>query len=402
MILDGRGELVWFQPLAPSFSNLQVQTYRGEPVLTWWQGKFMAAGFGQGVGVVADRSYRQVATVKAGNGLAVDLHELVLTPEGSALITAVDTVPADLRPVGGPAAVTAYTGVVQEVDVATGKVLFQWRSIDHVPVDESHATPDTGTFDYFHVNSIDIDPEDGNLLVSARNTWTVYKLDRSSGAVVWRLGGKRSDFSMGPGAGFAWQHDARAQGRGVVTIFDDGASPAVETHSRAIWLTLDEAARTARLEKAFTHPARLVAENQGSLRVLADGDPIVGWGSEPYFSHFDSRGGLLRDGRMPTNLESYRAFRSPWAGASTGVPDIATETDNVGGAAVYVSWNGATDVSTWQVWTGTDPSALQESGSVPKGGFETALTVHQKGPFVAVRALDANGTTLATSKVVHL
>jgi hypothetical protein len=219
---------------------------------------------------------------------------------------------------------------------------------------------------------------------------------------MWRLGGKRSDFAMGPGTTFAWQHDARAHGGGVLTLFDDGAAPEVEPQSRALLLAVDEKARTVNLTRAFTHPARLVSESQGNFQLLADGGALVGWGSEPYFSHFDRAGVLVRDGRMPTNIESYRAFRSPWSGTPSGVPDIATEGDATGGAAVYVSWNGATEVRSWQVMTGNSPASLADSGSVPRGGFETAITVHPRGPYLAVRALDATGNVLATSKVVRL
>jgi hypothetical protein len=402
LVLDGRGEVVWFQPLAPAFSNFQVQSYRGRPVLTWWQGAFNPAGFGEGTAVVADTRYDRVATVQAGNGLKADLHEFVLTPDGTALITAWGQAAADLRPVGGPADGSVYFGEAQEIDVATGKLTFAWRSTDHVGVDETYASVASGPFDYFHINSITVDPDDGNLVISARNTWAVYKVDRATGAVVWRLGGRRSDFALGPGASFAWQHDARPRGRGLLTVFDDGASPTVQPQSRALVLALDPTGRTARLAQAFAHPARLLADNQGNLQLLPDGGALVGWGSEPYFSHFSADGALLRDGRMPTNMESYRAFRAPWSARPAGAPDIATETDDVGGVAVYVSWNGATDVATWQVLSGTAPTSLTEAGAVPKVGFETAITVHPTGPYVAVRGLDARGNALGTSRAVRL
>jgi hypothetical protein len=105
---------------------------------------------------------------------------------------------------------------------------------------------------------------------------------------------------------------------------------------------------------------------------------------------------------MPTNVESYRAFRSPWSATPSGVPDVATEGDSVGGGAVYVSWNGATEVRMWQVVSGADPNSLEPIGSVPKGGFETAITVHPNGRYLAVRGLDENGTVLGTSNVVTL
>jgi hypothetical protein len=89
-------------------------------------------------------------------------------------------------------------------------VLFEWHSLDHVGLDESYKDlPEEagGTFDYFHINSIEVD-HDSNLLVSARNTFTVYKIDRRSGEIIWRLGGKKSDFEMGPGTWMRYQHDA--------------------------------------------------------------------------------------------------------------------------------------------------------------------------------------------------
>src|SRR5262249_52472492 len=151
-------------------------------------------------------------------------------------------------------------------------------------------------FDYFHVNAIDLDA-DGNLLVSARNTWAVYKLDRSSGKVLWRLGGKKSDFAMGPGTQFAWQHDARHQGAGdrLISLFDDGAKPAVHKQSRGIILALDHARRTATLQREFTHNPPLLAWALGSVQVLGNGNVLVGWGTAPYFSEYSANGKLLFD-----------------------------------------------------------------------------------------------------------
>src|SRR5262249_29957762 len=137
MILNGRGELTWFQPLQPAFANLRVQAYQGQPVLTWWHGAFNSAGFGQGTGVIADTPYHQIPAATGATGLAGDLHEFVLTPQGTALITAYGQGTAGLGALGGPAAGPIYFGVVQEIDIATGALVFEWRSIDHVPVDET-------------------------------------------------------------------------------------------------------------------------------------------------------------------------------------------------------------------------------------------------------------------------
>ncbi len=209
MIVDSTGALVWFENTADTATNLQVQSFRGNPALTYWVGS-IENGIGFGKGVVLDGRYQQLATVKAGNGLQADLHELVLTPSGTALITAYRQGTADLSSVGGAKNGAVWESVVQEVEPDSGHVLFEWNSLDHVPVSETMAKPTGGAFDYFHINSISLDGED-ELLVSARNTWTIYRIDRRSGKVISRLGGTKSDYTLQSGAAFAWQHHSRGR-----------------------------------------------------------------------------------------------------------------------------------------------------------------------------------------------
>jgi hypothetical protein len=177
---------------------------------------------GHGVGhyVVADSSYRPLATVNAGNRRAGDLHEFLLTDRGTALLTTYAVTQRDLSAVHGSKAGTIQDAMFQEIDIASGRVLLEWHSLDHIPVTESY-WPLSSNWDYVHLNSIDVD-RDSNLLVSSRNTHTIYKLDRRSGQIIWRLGGKHSDFQIAPEAVFAWQHDARRQPDGTITMFDNG------------------------------------------------------------------------------------------------------------------------------------------------------------------------------------
>ncbi|MDQ3638716.1 MAG: arylsulfotransferase family protein [Actinomycetota bacterium] len=224
MILDDEGRPVWLRPVRDEDQDamdFKVQRYRGEPVLTWWQG--VHGGWGDGEYLIFDASYREVARVRAGNGLAGDHHEFLITERDTALFTIYHGVTMDLSASGGPKEATVMDGVVQEVDIGTGEVLFEWHSLEHVDFEESTAGPrpdQRDAYDYFHINSIAEDA-DGNLLVGARKTSAVYKVDRGSGEVIWRLGGKRSDFEMGEGARFAFQHDARRQLDGTITLFDN-------------------------------------------------------------------------------------------------------------------------------------------------------------------------------------
>ena len=266
LILDGRGDVVFFHPTTPKTAmNFRAARYRGKPVLTWWEGK-AESGLGRGTHVIMDSTYRELARVPAGDGLQSDLHEFVITPRSTALVTSYEVREANLSSVGGPAAGKVIGGVVQELALPSGRVLFEWRSLDHVPVEETHALFQGHPLDYFHVNSIDL-AADGNLLVSARNTWAVYKVSRRSGAVIWRLGGRRSDFVMGRGTTFAWQHDARHHGSNRVTIFDDGAAPQVQPQSRVLVISLDfeQKRATTRSEvRPPPQPARLPVHGECS------------------------------------------------------------------------------------------------------------------------------------------
>jgi hypothetical protein len=406
MILAPSGELLWFSPLPTNMvaADVQVQEYEGKHVLTWWQGR-VNDGFGLGEDVIADGTYTDIAHVRAGNGLRADLHELQMTPQGTALITAYHPILCDLSSAGGRAYGGVVDGALQEIDVRTGLVMYEWTSIDHVALENSYepALPlTTGTgvpFDYFHINSISLD-RDGSLLVSSRNTWALYKLNASTGQIIWRLGGKHSSFKMGPGTGVAWQHDSRELPDGSISIFDNGAAPAAHPQSRGIVISLNQEARTATLVTRLTHTPPLVAESQGNVQELAGGDWFVGWGAEPYFSEFGPEGQLLFDAHLPAGSESYRDFRFPWTGTPAQPPVFAFQLGAAGApSTVYASWNGATLVTAWRLLAGANAASLATVAQVPRGGFETAIPVPAAagGPVVEVQALGAEGQVLGTS-----
>jgi hypothetical protein len=402
MIVDGAGHLVWFKPMQPDqvAADFRAQTYDGKPVLTWWQGGLIV-GDGRGEGVIYDTSYRQVGSVKAGNGYAMDLHEFTLTPAGTALVVAYSRVKQDLSSVGGRRDGVAVDGIVQEIDVKTGLVLFEWHSIGSVALDDSHAAAPKGAgeFDYMHVNSVALDPG-GSFIVSARNSWTVYKVDRATASVKWRLGGKHSTLKLGPGVATAWQHSARPQPDGTIMIYDNGSSPPVHKTSRAITVRVDEAAKTATLVSALVHPRKLLSATQGSVERLANGDTFVGAGSQRWFSEYSPDGKIVFDGHLARGNDTYRAFLLPWRGQPIVPPRAVASRGSGRSVTARGSWNGATNVARWQLLAGTSASDMTVAGEAAAGGFETAVTAASAAPVVAMRALDASGNTLATSAPV--
>ena len=404
MILDQNGSVVWFKPLPRNVSatNLQVQEYAGKPVLTWWEGDISVHGFGLGDDVIDDGSYTKIAQVRAGDGLQADLHEFRLTPRGTALITAYDPILCDLSSVGGPAYGAVTDAVLQEIDVRTGLVRFQWTSVDHVAIGETYSPQGSSVgfpLDFFHINGIAPDP-DGSLLVSARNTWTIYDLDGRSGRIRWRLGGKHSSFAEAPGARTAWQHDPQLLPNGSISIFDNGSYPTVHAQSRGIVLELGKG--TATLLSQLTHGPPLIAESQGSLQALGNGNWFVGWGQVPDFSEFGPSGTLLFDAHLPRFDQSYRSFRFPWVGQPTHRPSLAFRPGPPGAGAAYASWNGATLISSWRLLAGPSPAQLTPVAVAPHTGFESAIALPPgaPGPDLAVEALNAAGGTLGVSAAI--
>jgi Arylsulfotransferase (ASST) len=331
-IVDRQGKVVWFHPIpqGQTAADFRVQRYRGQPVLTWWQGTGLG-GLSTGTDYIYNSHYRQIATVNAGNGLSADGHEFLITPWNTALILAYTTATADLTSIGGPPNQTVINGVVQEVDISTGKVLFQWNSEDHVPFSQSEqplpSSPDQ-PWDWFHINAVHLDTN-GNLLIDARDTWTTYEVSRRTGAVLWQLGGKDSSFTLraGPrqvldsaGEIFAWQHDPEALGHGIYTWFDNESSGnPLLPYSRAITVRLNQRDHTATLLAADDQPEGLSAASQGNAQTTHDGGLFVGWGALPYFSQFSRDGQLIYNAEFPTGVNTYRAYLLPWSNGRDGL-----------------------------------------------------------------------------------
>jgi hypothetical protein len=206
---------------------------------------------------------------------------------------------------------------------------------------------------------------------------------------------------MGPGTRFAYQHDARRQSDGTLTIFDNGDIKKDEL-SYGLVLELDEEKMRTTLVRRYAHPDRQVAATQGSMQVLPNGNAFIGWGSNQLFSEFSKDGDLLFNAAFPPEVESYRAFRSAWSAQPGDDPAVAADrAASEEKVTLYASWNGATEVATWEVLAGPDPEELEVVASVPRKGFETAITVDVSEAYVGVRAKNGSGRVLGTSKVVE-
>ncbi len=409
LILDRELQPVWFQPVPERVvaANLNLQSYQGKPVLTWWQGKVTNTGATEsGEDVIVNQHYQTVGRVRATGGWVVTVHEFLVDGE-HAWVTVNKNLPMDLSKYGGAYNGALIDSAVQEYDIRTGKLLFDWDALKHISLSQSEASLPTNGFpwDAYHVNSIQLVGR-GTFLVSMRNTWATYLVNARTGAIEWTLGGRQSDFKFGAGAEFQWQHDARLQSPSTLTVFDDhccqltggGSQVEATAPSRGLVLNLDQATRTATLAASYGADQKIESAYMGDTQPLANGNVFVGWGNEPYFSEYTHSGKLLFEGELPGPDLSYRAAIEPWVGLPLTSPAGAAARAGAS-TTVYASWNGATEVTAWRVLGAASPGQKMKAlvASHPKSGFETSIAVPSGEASFEVQALDSAGHVLGTS-----
>ena len=298
---------------------------------------------------------------------------------------------------------------MQEIDIETGKVLFEWHSLDHVPVDESYrarACTAAGNVDYFHLNSIEVDA-DGHLLVSARHTSTVYKVDRKTGAVKWRLGGKRSDFAIGDGRGVQLPARRPPPRRRHADACSTTARPArrtdVEPSSRVMRLKLDLGAMTADLVSAVRAGRAAPRDRDGRRAAAPEREPVRRLGHRRRATASSTPAATcVIDAKLSGGNMTYRAFRLPWTGRPATKPAIAAILNGDGTTTVSASWNGATEVAGWRFLAGPKAAQFRTAATAPRAGFETSVTLQTASGAVAAVALDAHGKALGRTGIVRL
>jgi len=423
LILDSKLQPVWFDPRPTNVVSLDLkqQTFEGKPALSWWDGVISSTGAAtSGTIFVVDQHYRQLArlTGDVKNGWVISPHEVVISGHDAWVTSYRYLTATDLSPYGGAINGTLYDFAVQEYDLRDGKLLYTWDAFNpggtpNVPVAESETRPAPTPaipWDAYHGNSIQL-VGSHEFLVSMRNTWAAYLVDIPSGKVIWTLGGNASSFSVPARAQFQWQHMIELLPSGHVTVYDDhccgivgpGKFAPPTGPSRGLVLNLSSATHTASLLAQYTHSPRLDSAFTGSMQLLPNGNALVGWGSEPYFSEYSGSGKVLLDAVWPGKDLSYRVLSTnTWVGTPYFPPRGAARKSK-GHTTVYVGWDGATSVAAWSVLAGPDPRHLARVATKAKTGFETAVTVPAGSYKVfEARALNARGKVIGTTKQFHV
>lgn len=428
--MDQAGDPVWFRPLDKYTQNrdFKVQSYYGQPVLTMWQGMIAGANsihpfLPTGAPLpgahflIIDQHYQVVRTITANMGFTADVHEFIITNRNTALFVAAKPVPADLSAYGGPDNGYINNYSIQEVNLDTGQLLFFWDVLDHVDPSDSMApissiTNSRPIWDCFHVNSVEEGPNN-TLLVSMRDMWAIYLIDKVSGNIIWQLGGKQSDFTFSRNATFSWQHDARFRQGNRISLFNNDCCASSDTppegSSHGLILNLDYRNMRAEADHTYYHDPLLYVSHRGNLQNLPNGNQFVGWGALPYVSEFAYSGNtkknparnFLYDMQFPGQNFSYRAFKQEWTGWPLYPPGIALESQNDDFVIIYASWNGATELAAWQVLAGSTPYDMSViTWYVPRTGFETKIPVRRTKSYFQVNALDTFGNIIGRSWMV--
>ncbi|KAK3172582.1 hypothetical protein OEA41_005906 [Lepraria neglecta] len=400
--------------------NLHTASYQGSQHLAYSKLSRSADGLNNtNANIIMNSHYEMVAELLKSHDLTeLDPHEFELIDNGTKVIQ----LGRIRRPSDWPYGKDGVIGesVLQLVDIATGDVEFEWRSLDQVPLDEScHTYPD---IDYFHLNSAAKDSE-GDYIINGYHVCTIYKINGTDGSIIWRLGGKKSDFTMLDGYELMRMHHIRIRPldsiklptalRAQVTdtthlalsIFDNAVIRPSAGSSASIVVLLDLEARTGQVVERYVQPDGMFGALFGSVQFLPNGDRFIGWGGQRSISQYTQNNELvfhaeLADAATPTF--SYRAFIGSWVGLPTTNPDVFSYSWTcTWQTTMYASWNGATEVRSWRFFGGVSASGpFKLAVAVNKVGFETRAVASFFASHAYVEGVGWDGALLGRSEIV--
>jgi len=449
-ILTDDNELVYAHNASHGSNNLRLQEYEGKPHLTVWLGD-STIGHGYGELVILDEGYDQVnagfdasikmngAKTKEAPGL-IDFHEQELTSRGSVYVSVYNNTPVDLTPVGGVTDGWLADSLVYEFDIKTGEVLFTWSALDHIPLEASNIDMVTymgegiggSPWDHFHLNSVQELPGD-KLLINSRHAFAFYLVDKKTGDIDWELSGRGEGGNFGPlgeDGMFSWQHHARAvnvtEDGMVVSLFDNHHMQELKrtTPTRGLLLELslppDKNQPPKVLRNIHVQDEPIHSGSQGSyVPYLTNGNQMICYGPTPVVREFGPDGDVRWEGRFghDEKAQSYRAFKEEWhARPKAWDPSLFVAKVEEGKRhehegegehkadgeqwELHVSWNGATDVDRWNVYSRKGHGQWSRAGSAKKKGFETVMRIEaEEGMCVVVGAVEGREEVRRSNEV---
>jgi hypothetical protein len=353
---------------------------------------------------VLNSSLHETRVISAANGYSADEHELQILPNGDAIFIINDFQITNTLALGGVETATVVGLVIQEQD-PSGLPIFQWDSWTHFAISDTYVSYTATRVDYVHANALELDPTDGNLLLSSRHMSEITKIDHSDGPtagnIIWRLGGKNNEFTIhDPSGPFSFQHDIRRLANGDLTMFDNH-NP--DGPSRALEYQIDETNKVVTNTWQFINSPPQFGGFTGNNQRLPDGQRLIDWGfSHPNITEVLTDGTKIFEMNLALPYFTYRAFRFPWTAVPEWAPTLVLTDANT--PALYYSWNGATDVAAYDIYggVGSTPNVLLRHQA--RTGFEdhTALSDLPAGYCAfRVQPLDQTNHPQTFSNVVY-
>ncbi len=274
--------------------------------------------------IIFDENFDIVDSVKVPSPMNTDFHDIILLANGNYLLIGSDEIYVDmsLKVQNGNQHATILDWSLIEVNSANN-VVFQWRLSDHFDVTDATEDIDLTqrVIDPFHINSINED-SDGNLIISSRHMDEVTKINKQTGAIIWRIGGtacRNNQFTFTNDTyqnytGFSHQHDAHILPNGHLILFDNGNLKPTP-YSRAVEYVLNTSNMTATKVFEYRNSPDIYVETMGNVQRLPNGNTLIGWtGGDLANTHLvatevTSSGTKVFEISHPTYI-SYRVTRS--------------------------------------------------------------------------------------------
>ncbi|KAJ5605405.1 hypothetical protein N7510_008186 [Penicillium lagena] len=422
-IYDEDGVLIWVG--SRLFNNANVYDFKAvhhiddNPYLSFIVHE--NDGHSKGRGIVMNHSYEVESEVQALEDLAqFDLHEFNILPGGkTALTCGYQPAQLSLADLGRSQEQSFFLSVgFYEVEIATGEVVMRWNASapGNVAMHESvkllaNTEPEEAPGnDYLHINSVDKNA-DGNYLISIRFTNTIYLISGADGSILWRLGGRESDFDQD--FTFSKQHDAKfiesGGTRHVISFLNNAADHEEneEDVSSALIVELNTGSTpmTAKVIRRYDRPDGQLTRLRGNVQPLPNGNVFVGWSDSGYHSEFSPEGANLMEAKfVNSQLSTYRAYKFEFVGRPTAPPDlvvsVAEITEDNLTTVIHISWNGATEVASWNFYAQAgEREPRRFVGTTNKTGFETMHTIQGYLDWISADATDRDGNILGSSAV---
>jgi hypothetical protein len=400
LILDPKGEPVYYERL-PAGKVVTDFKRQSNGNLTYFIGD-SALGGGAGEFRELDASYQLTHMWQAQNGVDADNHDLQILPNGNALMVAYERKPRDLSAIGGLTNTLFADCLVQEIS-PSGALVWEWRQSDHIPITDTYEIITGTTADPYHMNAVELDL-DGNVLVSSRHLSEITKINRATGEVMWRLGGKGNVFTFTNDSGFSYQHDIRRLSNGHITLWDNGVQKSPQ-YSRAVEYEIDETTKTITRVWEYRETPDVFSFFMGNVQRLANGNSFLGWGGP---KNLINEVGADGSKRFELTVDSsagfiYRAFRFPWQATPVTTPTLVLTDAIAGTSALHFSWNGATDITDYRIEGWNRSKTLTFTNTISRTGFENSVLVSNLPEFTCYyRVMPLkNGSDTRYSDVIY-